>query len=70
MRYSDTPIAASISENLADIFQPLFNFISIVKDSEGEAAEDAYVDCWDNFAGYWSQTLCNVLRALNHIKYS
>ena len=70
MKYSDTPIAASISENLADIFQPLFNFISIVKDSEGEAAEDAYIDCWDNFAGYWSQTLCNVLRALNNIKYS
>lgn len=70
MKYSDTPIAASISENLADIFQPLFNFISIVKDSEGEAAEDAYVDCWENFAGYWSQTLCNVLRALNNIKYS
>lgn len=70
MKYSDTPIAASISENLADIFQPLFNFISIVKDSDGEAAEEAYLDCWDNFAGYWSQTLCNVLRALNKLKYS
>lgn len=70
MKYSDTPIASSISECLADIFQPLFNFISIVKDSEGDASEEAYIDCWDNFASYWSQTLCNVLRALNHIKYN
>ena len=70
MKYSDTPIAASISECLADIFQALFNFISIVKDSEGESAVEAYVECWENFAGYWSQTLCNVLRALNHLKYS
>ena len=69
MKYSDTPIAASVSECLADIFQPLFNFISIVKDTEGEKANAAYRDCRDNFAGYWAQTLCNVLRALNSIKY-
>lgn len=69
MKYSDTPIAASVSECLADIFQPLFNFISIVRDSEGEKANAAYRDCRENFAGYWAQTLCNVLRAINNIKY-
>ncbi|MEG2819815.1 MAG: DUF5063 domain-containing protein, partial [Muribaculaceae bacterium] len=30
MKYSDTPIAASISECLADIYQDLYNFISSV----------------------------------------
>lgn len=69
MKYSDTPIAASVSECLADIFQPLFNFISIVKDTEGEKVEAAYRDCRENFAGYWAQTLCNVMRALNNLKY-
>lgn len=69
MKYSDTPIAASISESLADIFQPLFNFISIVRDTEGEKAVAAYRECRDNFASYWAQTLCNVLRALNSLKY-
>lgn len=69
MKYSDTPIAASVSECLADIFQPLFNFISIVRDSEGEKAEAAYRNCREDFAAYWAQTLCNVLRALNNIKY-
>ena len=70
MKYSETPIAASVAENLADIFQPLFNFISIVKDTEGEKLTDAYSQCKENFVSYWSQTLCNVLRALNNIKYS
>ena len=70
MKYSDTPIAASISECLADIFQPLYNFISIVKDTDGDELEGAYRECKENFVAYWSQTLCNVLRALNHVYYN
>lgn len=70
MKYSETPIAASISESLADLFQPLYNFISVVKDTEGEKLIEAYINCKEDFISYWSQTLCNVLRALNHIKYS
>lgn len=69
MKYSDTPIAASISECLADIFQPLFNFISIVRDTEGEKLNEAYRECKENFESYWAQTLCNVMRALNNIRY-
>ncbi len=69
MKYSDTPIAASIAESLADIFQPLFNFISIVKDTDGDRIVEAYLQCKEDFDSYWSQTLCNVLRALNHLKY-
>lgn len=70
MKYSDTPIAASVAESLADIFQPLYDFISIVKDTEGDKMTEAYMQCKEDFESYWSQTLCNVLRALNHIKYS
>lgn len=70
MKYSDTPIAASISESLADIFQALYNFISIVKETEGESIGAAFKDCKENFISYWSQTLCNVMRALNHLRYS
>ena len=69
MKYSDTPIAASISECLADIFQPLYNFISIVKETDGEQLVGAYSECRENFAGYWAQTLCNVMRALNYLRY-
>lgn len=70
MKYSDTPIGASVAECLADIFQPLYNFISVVRDSDGESASGAFRECRENFEGYWSQTLCNVMRALNHIRYS
>jgi len=70
MKYSDTPIAASVAESLADIFQPLFNFISVVKDTDGDRIVEAYMQCKEDFESYWSQTLCNVLRALNHIRYS
>lgn len=69
MKYSETPVAASISESLADIFQPLYNFISIVKDSDGENAKGAFMECKENFESYWSQTLCNVMRALNNLRY-
>lgn len=70
MKYSDTPIAASISECLADIFQPLYNFICVVKESEGEQSLEAYAECRENFVAYWSQTLCNVMRALNHLRFN
>lgn len=70
MKYSETPISASIAELLADIFQPLFNFVSIVKESEGEQLTEAFKNCKEEFESYWSQTLCNVLRALNNLKYN
>ena len=69
MKYSETPITASISENMADIYQPLFNFVAIVHDSEGDQLEEAFINCKEEFESYWSQNLCNVLRALNNVKY-
>ena len=68
MKYSDTPIASSVAECLADIFQDLFNFVSLVKESEGEQTQEALAECKENFESYWAQTLCNVMRALNHTK--
>ena len=67
MKYSDTPIATTVSENLADIYQPLYDFVVEVRESDGENLEEAYRACKDGFREYWSQTLCNVMRALNAI---
>ena len=69
MKYSDTPIAASVSEGLADIFQDLYNFTEAVKESDGEQLEEAYALCRENFRLYWSHTLCNTLRPLNALRY-
>lgn len=68
MKYSDTPIACSISENLCDIYQPLYNFAVEVRDSEGSNLEEAFRECQESFREYWSRTLCNVMRALNSLK--
>ncbi|MDE5642196.1 MAG: DUF5063 domain-containing protein [Muribaculaceae bacterium] len=69
MKYSDTPIAASVSEGLADIFQVLYNFIDTVRDAPESLADDALALVKEDFGSYWSKPLCNVLRALNNIKY-
>lgn len=69
MKYSDTPIATSISENLCDIYQPLYNFVIEVRESEGNNMEEAYRECKEQFDEYWSQTLCNVMRALNSLRH-
>ncbi|MCC8071115.1 MAG: DUF5063 domain-containing protein [Bacteroidales bacterium] len=70
MKYSDTPIAASISEGLADIFQVLYNFLEMVKDAPDAIMEMALQAVKEDFESYWSRVLCNVLRALNHLRYS
>lgn len=70
MKYSDTPVAASISESLADIFQSLYNFLAIARETDGDSLEGAYLECRENFGAYWSQTLCNVMRALNNLRYN
>ena len=69
MKYSDTPISASISENLADLYQEFFNLIHSIQDALTETQHEMLCQCKMNAENYWSQTLCNVLRALNAINY-
>ncbi|MCH4155901.1 MAG: DUF5063 domain-containing protein [Muribaculaceae bacterium] len=69
MKYSDTPIAVTVSESLADIYQDLYNFVAAVKDAPTEAQQEIIGQCKQNFDNYWGQTLCNVLRALHNIRY-
>ena len=70
MKYSETPIAATISESLADIFQVLFNFIEDVKSADIDDVSDHLALLRSDFSEYWSQTLCNVMRPLNEIIFS
>ena len=70
MKYSDTPISASIAEGLTDIFQDLFNFVNNVKDTPQEQISDYVAVCKENFETFWGQRLCNVMKALHDIKYN
>lgn len=69
MKYSDTPISASISEDLTDIYQDLKNFISIYQLGIEENMYEALYTCQENFELYWGQKLVNVLRALHSLKF-
>lgn len=70
MKYSDTPISASVSENLADLYQEFFNLVQSIKDAPEDARQSLIEQCKENFINYWGQTLCNVLRALNSVFYN
>lgn len=69
MKYSDTPVSASIAEGLADLFQVLFNFVETLRDATDSTATAAIASVTDDFRNYWSQTLVNVMRPLNALKY-
>ena len=69
MKYSDTPIAASISEGLCDIFQVMYNLLDVVRDAPDELVQSSLAAVKEDFETYWSRPLCNVLRALNHLRY-
>lgn len=67
MKYSDTPIGASVAEQLADLFQVFYNVLETVRDATDDLVASAIAAVSDDFKNYWSQILCNVMRPLNHI---
>lgn len=70
MQYSDTPIAAFISENLADVYQDTGNFVSLFRQGYEEVMLQAIALCHTNFKEFWGQQLLNALKALHAIRYS
>lgn len=69
MKFSDTPIGASIAEGLADLYQVFYDFLESVREIPTELIVDALATIRESFADYWSQTLTNVLRAINAVKF-
>lgn len=70
MAYSDTPIKQNISEGLADIYQPLKDFVCVYQLGFEQTMNDALVICREQFAEFWGQRLVNVMRALHTVKYA
>ena len=70
MKYSDTPIATTISENLADLYQEFYNFVLSVQNAPAEVVADLVLALRETFKSYWGQTLVNVMRALHSLKYN
>lgn len=69
MAYSDTPIHQNISECLADIYQPVKDFICVFQLGLEQTMNDSLAICRELFAEFWGQRLVNVMRALHDVKY-
>jgi len=69
IQWSDSPVATKISEDLADIYQDLGNFVAVFKNGQKETMNDSLLLCVENFKNYWGQRLVNALKALHDIKY-
>jgi hypothetical protein len=70
MTYSDTPIRKCISEDLADIYQDIKNFVFVFRLGLNETMNDALIGCKENFELFWGQKLVNTMRALHDVKYN
>ena len=69
MVYSDQPIKKCISEDLADIYQDIRDFIFVFQLGLNETMNDSLALCQENFGLLWGQKLVNTLRALHDVKY-
>jgi len=70
MSLSDTPIAAFVSENIADVYQELKDFAASYQLGEVDIMNDALVVCLEAFGQHWGQKLLNAMRALHALRFS
>ncbi len=67
---AENSVGESISENLADIYQDIKDFILLFEDGSYEVMYEAVWEVQQSFEQYWGQKLTNTLRALHYLKYS
>ncbi len=63
-------VAASIAENMADIYQDLKDFLLLYQTGTSEVMNDAIWECRMNFENIWGQKLVNSMRAIHRFIYS
>ena len=67
---SEGPVVASISEDMADIYQDIKDFLLLYQTGTGEVMNDAVWECRMNFENFWGQKLVNSMRAIHKFIYS
>ena len=70
VRFDDEPMVKNISEDLADIYQALKNFVETYRLGLEDNMYEATAEIAQSFSMYWGQTLTNAMRALHRVKYS
>jgi hypothetical protein len=67
---TEGPVISSISENMADIYQDMKDFLLLYQTGTGEVMNDAIWECRMNFENFWGQKLVNSMRAIHKFLYS
>lgn len=67
MAFSDTTLAATISEDLSDVYQALKDYAGCCQVGDEQVMNDALVVCLTDFKTYWGARLLGALRALHAI---
>jgi hypothetical protein len=67
---TEGPVISSISENMADIYQDMKDFLLLYQTGTGEVMNDAVWECRMNFENFWGQKLLNAMRAIHKFLYS
>lgn len=64
---SDTPVAASISEDIADIYQSIGDFAAAARTGNQDLMNDALIICINDFRAYWGTRLLSATLAIHQI---
>lgn len=67
---SERPVLSCISENMADIYQDMKDFLLLYQTGTAEVMNDAVWECRQNFETFWGQKLVNSMRAIHKFIYS
>lgn len=70
VKFNDEAQMHTLSEDLADIYQVLKNFVQRYRSGMEEIMYEAVAEVTGAFTLYWGQTLCNALRALHRVRYT
>lgn len=70
MMQTDETRWKSISENLADIYQPVRNFLATYQQGVEDCMYDALWQVQDQFELFWGEALVDSLRRLHRLQYA
>lgn len=70
MRYSDEPVTAYISENIADIYQEVKDMAAAFRTGQEAVMKAGVAACVAAFRDHWGQKLLNAMRALHTLENS
>ena len=64
------PLKASISENMADIYQDLKDLVMLYQKNTFDARQNALHECKELFNNHWGYSITNILPRLHHLNNS